>query len=212
MILRPLDGLTCEKIVAALRQSEKSSRFVWRIDRRDTPKFKQVHLYEIRLKQAKDNCGQHPGPCILNSKPHRRRTTLEGLDWVGWNDGLNDICDKRGWSVDIWSYNIESTEGRFFIRRGVERRVRYDCSLRNEFGGLLWVTDPNSFENWCDRSAPRSVYPSGTPGIPAWSLRDEKRMRAQYGYEEEAPARKKKREAAQELDPQGRQALSGMLV
>lgn len=122
----------------------------------------------IRLKRKKPNCGQHAGPCRLTGKKHRTVSYLEGADWVGFNDMLNDLCDMHSIEADIYTNGLEQT-GKLFIRIGKRRRDRY-----NGFeGGPFWDAnyDPNDYTatNFGKQTyAPRSDFDAGTPGLAAW--------------------------------------------
>lgn len=133
--------------------------------------YAMVNLRGIRLKNRKPNCGQHTGPCRLNFKKHQRKTTLEGADWVGFNDMLNDICDANGIEARITSKGQE-LERLMVLRSGRRRRDRYYSAAIN---GQPWAGGEN-FDDFYDTHfgerapAERSDFTIGTPGIPEWLL------------------------------------------
>jgi hypothetical protein len=134
-----------------------------------------IKLSNIRLRLAKDYCGQHPGPCQVIpgfNRPHARRRHLEGADFVGFNDGLNTVFDRLAVSADIFSHNIAARCSRFYIRKGRCRRVRYTMSADDRGFRVFYFWDAgedNDFVDYCGRKhAPRSEYPTGTPGLAQW--------------------------------------------
>jgi len=115
-----------------------------------------VKIAGIRLREAKDNCGNHAGPCRLTWKKHQKRNFLEGLDWVSFDDMLNDALDSISHDGDVSSTVC-------IIRKGRLRRVAYYGVDGGEF-----FKDSDDFEDWCGKQAPRSKYQPGTPGIFGW--------------------------------------------
>lgn len=147
-----------------------------------------LKISEVRLRNAKDYCGGHPGPCLaLFPKKHRRQRFLEGLDWVGFNAMLNDAFDKGSLAADVFSFNREaSCNGRYFIRRGRLRRTQYPYG-QARFGAMLWSQTKEDFEtcfaDYCGKPPPPhpwQLLDSGTPGIPCYTLVDEHLLRAEY--------------------------------
>lgn len=118
-----------------------------------------VAIRAVRLKQKKDNCGNHCGPCRLTWKPHKKATTLEGLDWVSFNDMVNDALDSinhRG--------NVASTA--CIVRKAGKRRMGY-------FGnpGFDFDKDTDHYSDYCELPSPgASDHECGTPGIVGWSI------------------------------------------
>ena len=131
----------------------------------------------IRLRQKKDYCGQHPGPCqALFPRKHQVNHLLEGKDWAAFNDLVNDALDALSLDANITTQNREATRNPYWVRRGLARRVSYDMDYFERYGRpiVLWSPDaPTDFENWCGRQAPPSEVPKGTPGLAVWRLRDE---------------------------------------
>lgn len=142
------------------------------------PNFK-LYLGSIRLWRKKDYCGQHPGPCLpspLGERPHKRGSWLEGSDWVGFNDLLNDICDKLNLTVDIWSHNREAHSGKYWIRQGARRRTGYLHEWT--WGVRHWAKEQDSdFEDCRGQVSLVSNVSDGTPGIPHWRRSMEKRRK-----------------------------------
>lgn len=142
-----------------------------RIDRwpRVSKIYDALKIKGIRLKRRKPNCGQHAGPCLLTGvRRHKVTATLEGADWVAWNDMLNDLCDAHRIEAYIYTDGLEQS-GRLYIRRGRDRRDRY-CSWN---GTQLWDAshDPNDFTDiHFGKREPdiRSDFVEGTPGFPEW--------------------------------------------
>jgi hypothetical protein len=145
----------------------KQSRFNARIEmsRKDD---RELEIKYVRLKRRKEYCGQHPGPCAGDGRQQIRTATyLEGADWVGFNDMLNDLFDEKEWEADIWSFGQEF-RGKMRIRCGRLRRVHYGAS--GPYGHMAWDAYgmENDFEDWCGRQAPVSRYPEDTPGLASW--------------------------------------------
>lgn len=160
-----------------------------------------VKISVVRLKRRSTHyCGQHPGPCqVQPGLPRRGRTGsyfLEGLDWVGFNALVNDALDARGVSADVFSYNRESWDKKYFIRRGTERRVKYPYRTETRDYGTTtveiagWVQGgKDCFEDFCGRECPppdQHTFPEGTPGIPAYTLEAEDRLRGAYTGDHQA--------------------------
>jgi hypothetical protein len=148
-----------------------------------------IKLYNIRLKRAKPYCGQHPGPCVaLFPRPHRNHRYLEGLDWVGWNQMLNDVLDKMEVEADAFSFNRESLTPRYFIRRGRLRRLKYPYEYRGNFAHWTQGSIEEDFVD-CNGKEPPAipwyVVDAGTPGYPCYTVEDETRLIAE---EAELPA------------------------
>lgn len=122
----------------------------------------------VRLKRKKPYCGQHAGPCRLTGIKHHPRFYLEGLDWVAFNDMLNDLCDAHRIEADIWTDGREQS-GRLYLRHGRRRRDRYNQLNDTPFWDAYH--DPNDFTDiHFGKSEPdiRSDYVEGTPGLPEW--------------------------------------------
>lgn len=119
-----------------------------------------LNIKMIRLKEKKRYCGNHPNACDIEGG--RMGNYLEGVDWVEFNDRLNDVCDALQVSAFIRSDRV------VIIRKGRERRVNYDSHiLPRAFGQQFdWDYDAPEcdFEDYCGRIAPASEYPYGTPG------------------------------------------------
>lgn len=92
----------------------------------ESKKHYRLVFSKVRLREAKLYCGQHPGPCAVG--PKRKSTCLEWDDWVRFNDIVNDVLDKANVSADVWSNPQELLDKgrRFWIRRGTQRRVKWD--------------------------------------------------------------------------------------
>lgn len=163
-------------LAAAINAWLETSRFRARVEAGYHPRWKRVvRLDTVRCRQKKSYCGQHPNECVVTPfKRERSGTWLEGLDWVGFNDGLNDLLDRLGVDAEVWSFNREAdrkTGGdRYFIRRGRHRRVDYQSHVFHVgmYGEFHAWTVAGNFEDWVGKEAPRSEYPEGTPGTPDW--------------------------------------------
>ena len=119
---------------------------------------RRMKLYDVRLKEKKRYCGNHPNSCEVEGG--RMGKYLEGLDWVEFNDRINDVLDNLHVSARVYTAVCE-------LRRGFERRHNYDSHIINEWRGLYeWDKkgEDSDYEDYCGRFAPDSTYPFGTPG------------------------------------------------
>ena len=91
----------------------------------------------------------------------RNAKYLEGLDWVEFNDRINDVLDSLNVNARVYTSVCE-------IRRGTERRIHYGSHpIPGNYMGLTeWdkVGEDSDYEDYCGRIAPESTYPFGTPG------------------------------------------------
>lgn len=98
-----------------------------------------VDLGKLRLTSPKPYCGQHPGECLVGG-PRKRSTHLEWEDWIALNGLVNDVLDSLEVSADVTTKPAEAIDkmpgmkGLFWLRRGLERRHRYE-----------WRTAPGQF-------------------------------------------------------------------
>lgn len=118
-----------------------------------------ITLHNIRLRESKPYCGNHPGPCLINT-PHIRRRYLEGLDWVEFNDLINNALDDLGIVADVASSEC-------VVRKGAKRRVNYRMERLRNLNRWAKVGLTEDYQDWCEKYAPRSKYPLGTPGLIA---------------------------------------------
>jgi hypothetical protein len=149
---------------ASLGELEAALNYAINHDSRFTCDFEYkgswLKVYNVRLREKRPYCGNHPNECLIDRGPNRRGTYLEGADWVEFNDRLNDVCDKMNISCSIYSDRV------VWIRKGTKRRINYGSHML----GMFWQWDYHGeecdFEDWCDKlGAPNSSYPFGTPGL-----------------------------------------------
>lgn len=160
-----------KQFLRTFRKKLERSRFrVGAIDqfqRRDQQT--EIRLEQIRLRQLKDYCGSHPGPCpvsILGPRPHKRYTFLEGTDWVSFNDFINNILDRQSADADVRS-------SRCWVRKGTRRRVVY----QGDFPEWAKDEDADGYTDCCGQRPPVTEYPEGTPGIYGWKRPRSRRSR-----------------------------------
>lgn len=121
-----------------------------------------VSIHGIRLRELKPYCGNHPGPCPIGGKDKRYRY-LEGLDWVEFNDTINDVLDELNIEAHVSSSECETRVG---LKRRVHYRMeRFVFNKVNESYGWAKKGYEIDYEDWCGKKAPRSRYPKGTPGL-----------------------------------------------
>lgn len=120
-----------------------------------------VAIRGIRLRIKKGYCGNHAGPCRLTGRKHKRADYLEGLDWVSWNDMLNDALDSIGHDGDVRSTTC-------ILRWGRKRRIEY---VSGTYGGE-WDRDTEDrfYVDCIGKTPPETIYPYGTPGIIGWGV------------------------------------------
>ncbi len=161
------------KVVKAIKAKLEESRFTADVFEMNHHQHRLViRLENIRLVDKKDYCGAHPNECQVN-RPHKTTRYLEGGDWIGWNDMLNDVLDRMKMDADAWSYNRESRGGgKYPIRLGLCRRTNYESEMVCQWGRTFFHWDSavnaDDFTNYCGKKAPRSTYPDGTPGLATW--------------------------------------------
>lgn len=105
-------------------------------------------LNKIRLVKAKPYCGQHPGPCAVTNTKKPVGRWLEWDDWIKFNNLINSAL--KNIDADVWS-EPHDVKGRFWIRKGLSKRVRYDwesnCSRGYEIREWNPGT-PDQFDDW----------------------------------------------------------------
>jgi hypothetical protein len=118
----------------------------------------EVRILGIRLRVPKGYCGNHAGPCRVTGRRHKTLNYLEGLDWVSWNEMLNDALDSIRFDGDVASSHC-------IIRKGRRRRLDYLGVDAGEFD-----RDTDAYGDYCGRKAPPCDYHWGTPGIIGWGV------------------------------------------
>lgn len=160
---------TMPRVRAGLSRWLRKSRFTAIVE--PTDKLYRLKISQVRLREYKDYCGQHPGPCVLGGARHRHSRYLEGADWVGFNDGLNTVLDLLNAAADVWSYNREAIGSRYYIRRGYERLVNYAATASGGQFNQAWLQPVDAdFADYRRCPHRRSVFPYGTPGIATWRV------------------------------------------
>lgn len=121
---------------------------------------KSIEIRQIRLKQKKDYCGNHPFACPVRpgfNPPHKRTSFLEGLDWVSFNDLINDLLDELNVSADVQSSLV-------VIRKDERRCTKYDGHKLSNNLDSEWNKYGN-YENKIGKQPTKTKFPKGTPGI-----------------------------------------------
>jgi len=132
------------------------TRFTARVD---VITSKSIKIRNIRLKESRKYCGNHPNACELNAGPSRSAKYLEGADWVYFNDMINDLCDALYVDATISTAVCK-------VRKGKLRRIYYGSHMH----GFNWqwnMDEPDDCYAIFDEGepAPNSEFPYGTPGI-----------------------------------------------
>ena len=151
-----VSGQSVDDIAAYINATLAGSRFTAAV----TTKKKSVEIRNVRLTYRKDYCGNHPLPCPVRAihRKHPVNRLLEGADWVGFNDMLNNVLDGIGCVCDCASSHV-------VIRKAGARCVRYDAQALSNGIDNEWVKNSGAFKNYIGKRAPRSRYPAGTPGF-----------------------------------------------
>jgi hypothetical protein len=162
--ITPVDvqpGETVAELVSMLencvRASFADTRFVIG---RITSTRRSVSIHNVLLRESKAYCGNHPSGCeVAHDGPHKKHKYLEGADWVEFNDRLNDILDADNVAANVGSSLVE-------IRRGKERRTRYENGERQRNGNFQWLKYGKRchYEDRTLLKSKRSWFPRGTPG------------------------------------------------
>lgn len=136
-----------------------------------------LKIKNIRLRESRKYCGNHPNECEFPGAPLRKAKYLEGADWVDFNDMINDILDAL--AVDA---NVATSVCK--VRKNKMRRTYYGSHMRGHFWQWNMDEDDDCYENFIHRAAPNSEYPWGTPGVyernNEWTT-EINRLRWQYG-------------------------------
>jgi hypothetical protein len=149
---------------AIFRHIQMNTRFrIGNCDLNRQKRKDKITISKVRLKEAKPYCGNHPDACEIDAGPSRRGTTLEGADWVEFNDHLNDVLDRFEVSARVYSTYVPVT-----IRDGRRRRIRYDSHTPMNARQSEWMEFGDmeaDYEDYCGLVAPNSEWPEGTPGL-----------------------------------------------
>lgn len=127
-------------------------------------KGKDVCVGKVRLREAKPYCGSHPGACntrlsiYFPVKRNRKAKYLEGLDWVAFDDWLNNVLDQLNISATVESAVC-------IIRKGTERRTGY-FSVFDKYGNQEFTKmgADYGYKDYCGKPAPISDCTPDTPG------------------------------------------------
>ena len=128
--IRFLDNLSTfaeEQILGTLVcRVRDSGRFtIGSIQQGDEHGYRHFWLSRIRLSVAKAYCGNHPGSCEFPDRKKPRRTYLEWDDWVAFHSLVNEVLHSLSVSADVWTHP-QDVRGKFFIRKGMAARTRFD--------------------------------------------------------------------------------------
>ena len=159
VINKVTSGQTTDLIAGAMRSALSTSRFTAEV----IQKRSSVEIRTVRLNYRKDYCGNHPLPCPVRPGKHRKHpvnTFLEGADWVGFNDMVNDVLDTLGCVCNCASSHV-------VIRKDGKRCVEYDSQPLSNGIDNEWRRDSGQFKSYISQQAPRAKYPAGTPGFAA---------------------------------------------
>lgn len=151
-IIKLKDSSQTDKVYKAILKELSKSRFTSEVSNNQN----KIQFSQVRLRESKGYCGNHSGPCRLTGQKHHKMKFLEGADWVGFNDMLNDILDKLSIEANVASSHC-------VIRKGFERRYRY-----TGVDGGEWNKDEPCYLNNCGKGPLLSTFPIGTPGLAVY--------------------------------------------
>lgn len=157
MKISKIQNIDLDKLVVAIVSHFNDSRFSVDVSQSKG----SINLKNVRLKQSKEYCGNHPKGCEATGGPkHKKAAFLEGADWVEFNDRLNDVLDRMNVSAVVASSVCN-------IRQGDARRVKYDAKSRFPNGTWAWdkFGEADHYRHSVSRSYGPSEFPMGTPGI-----------------------------------------------
>jgi len=160
--IKKVAGAGLPEIESALVRALGMSRFTANVERHN----KKISIHNIRLREGKDYCGNHPNACPVRPgihRDHRKSTCLEGADWVGFNDMLNDVLDTLSVSANAGSSLC-------VIRKGLMRRMRYAGHFLKNNIDREWDRDDTRYESYVRKGHPPTDYPKDTPGKAEWRL------------------------------------------
>lgn len=179
------NGMSADRVAQLLRNAVAESRFTAEIEVSRVGKQPAVEIRMVRLRRKKGYCGAHPGPCLALFRKHRVGAWLEGADWVGFFHGVNNALDAAAVDCRLFSHNRETRDvGRYYLRRGRERRVHYPYGYSGNFAH--WTQEKADFEtcfaDHCGKPPPEYPYAltaDGTPGYMAFTVAEEDACRAE---------------------------------
>lgn len=163
-VIKNISGVEPSTIAYALENALARSRFTATVERNITSK---VSIHNVRLRQKKYYCGNHPYACPVHpggERPHKRLNYLEGADWVGFNDMINDVLDELGCVADVASSLC-------IIRKGERRRTEYHGHTVGN--GSEWDknTSCNFYVDCRGMVPPKTEFPIDTPGLAEWKAK-----------------------------------------
>lgn len=160
--IKKISGASVLDVNIALAKALLISRFTARFERGKD----KVTIHDIRLREAKDYCGNHPNACPIRPtgpRPHKKMKYLEGADWIGFNDMLNDVLDSLSVSANVASSLC-------IIRKGNARRMRYVGHFLGNGIDSEWNRDDTEYGSYLRKGHPPTDYPKDTPGIAEWRV------------------------------------------
>jgi hypothetical protein len=160
--IKKVSGASLPEIESALVRAFGMSRFIGRVERHNS----KITIHDVRLREKKDYCGNHPNACPVRfggPRPHKKMKYLEGADWVGFNDMINDVLDSLSVSANVGSSLC-------IIRKGLMRRMRYVGHFLGNGIDREWNKDDTRYESYIRKGHPPTDYPQDTPGIAEWRI------------------------------------------
>lgn len=157
---RGIAWITAETLKSNLQKMVDNSRFTVGDIEIHGERKPWIKIREVRLREKKHYCGNHPFACPVRPWPQRHANAvyLEGADWVEWNDRVNDVLDEMGLGANVKTAVC-------VIRKDTKRRISYDGWFINQWNAV-WdrEADSDEYVDYCGRKAPASWYPEDTPG------------------------------------------------
>lgn len=166
MIIKNIEGAEIYKLLNNIDSwfNRKVGRFTISLCV-DHSKYKAgcINIYKVRLRTAKEFCGNHPAACEIGNPTHRKGAHLEGADWVQFNDELNNILDRMNVSARVESALV-------IVRKGALRRTNYRHRYPRPGANAEWIRDSEHEFDWEDckgikKGHPVSSFNEDTPGV-----------------------------------------------
>lgn len=181
MTISHIAGRTPAALVVLLREAFASSALRFHVGEVTLSRCEElIYIKHVKLKGAKDYCGNHPAACERIGIRHVKRRFLEGADWVEFNDTLNDLLDTFCVSAVVQSFVRDGTTDRLplRIRCGMHRRSNYKSGYFNGQKSAprenqVWQGRGHADADYAVNSGfdmtrvekDNADFPAGTPGI-----------------------------------------------
>lgn len=160
-VIKNIEGSTIEIVQRKLQIALDQSRFTADVS---------ISIHDVRLKESKRYCGNHPFACPIDvnhfRRSHKKHKYLEGADWVAFNDMINDVLDDLGVSANVRSSLV-------IIRKGRNRCVKYNGHQIRDSIFSAWDKEGVYVDRIKESKKEmkfKASFPEGTPGIASFLI------------------------------------------